>query len=65
MEQVAGDQLLDVGHDASGLLLEVIAVPDNKNPGGLAVIHAMPVEWRKNWPSNLHTKLLPTQANAI
>jgi hypothetical protein len=36
------DQLLYVGQDDRGIELLVIAVPDNRNPGGLAVIHAMP-----------------------
>jgi hypothetical protein len=36
------DQLLYVGQDDRGIELLVIAVPDNRIPGGLAVIHAMP-----------------------
>ena len=36
------DQLLYVGQDDRGIELLVIAVPDNRKPGGLAVIHAMP-----------------------
>jgi hypothetical protein len=42
-----GDQLLFVGVDDRGVELEVIAVPDDKNPATLAVIHAMPTEFRK------------------
>jgi hypothetical protein len=36
------DQLLYVGRDDRGIELLIIAVPDNRDPGGLAVIHAMP-----------------------
>jgi transcriptional/translational regulatory protein YebC/TACO1 len=36
------DQLLYAGQGDRGIELLVIAVPDNRNPGGLAVIHAMP-----------------------
>jgi len=42
-----GDQLLFVGVDDRGIELEIIAVPDNRNPETLAVIHAMPTELRK------------------
>ena len=35
-------QLLYVGQDDRGIELLIIAVPDNRDPGGLAVIHAMP-----------------------
>ncbi|MEO6702543.1 MAG: hypothetical protein ABI140_19960 [Jatrophihabitantaceae bacterium] len=42
-----GDQLLFVGVDDRGIELEIIAVPDNRNPETLAVIHAMPTEFRK------------------
>ena len=42
-----GDQLLFVGVDDRGIELEIIAVPDNKNPETLAVIHAMATEFRK------------------
>lgn len=31
-----------VGADARGVELEIVADPDDRNPGGLAVIHAMP-----------------------
>lgn len=43
---VIGDQLHDVGTDARGIELEIVAVPDNRKPGGLAVIHAMPISFR-------------------
>jgi hypothetical protein len=42
-----GDQLLFVGLDDRGVELEIIAVPDDRNPETLAVIHAMPTEFRK------------------
>lgn len=41
-----GDRLLYVGRDERGVELEIIAVPDNRRPGGLAVIHAMPTYYR-------------------
>jgi hypothetical protein len=44
---VVGDQPLFVGVDDRGIELEIIAVPDNRNPETLAVIHAMPTEFRK------------------
>lgn len=43
---VLGDQLHFVGTDMRGIELEVVAVPDDHNPGGLAVIHAMPTGFR-------------------
>jgi hypothetical protein len=43
----AGDQLHYLGTDARGIELEIIAVHDDRNPGGLAVIHAMPTEFRE------------------
>jgi transcriptional/translational regulatory protein YebC/TACO1 len=36
------DRLVYVGLDDRGVELVVIAVPDNRDPAGLAVIHAMP-----------------------
>ena len=42
-----GDQLLFVGVDDRGIELEIIAVPDDRNPETLAVIHAMPTDLRK------------------
>jgi hypothetical protein len=41
------DQLLFVGEDDRGIELAIIAVPDDRNPETLAVIHAMPTEFRK------------------
>ena len=43
---VIGDQLHYVGSDSRGVEIEVIAVPDDRTPGGLAVIHAMPTSFR-------------------
>jgi hypothetical protein len=40
------DQLLYIGKDDRGVELEVIAVPDDRNPGGVTVIHAMPTSMR-------------------
>jgi hypothetical protein len=44
---VIGDQLHYVGVDVRGVELEIVAVPDDRNPGGLAVIHAMPTSFRR------------------
>ena len=44
---VGEDQLLYVGIDDRGVELEVIAVPDDRRPGQLAVIHAMPTSYRR------------------
>jgi hypothetical protein len=43
---VIGDRLHYVGADSRGVELEVIAVADDRSPGGLAVIHAMPTGYR-------------------
>lgn len=43
---VIGDQLHYVGTDAHGVVIEIVAVPDTRKPGGLAVIHAMPASFR-------------------
>lgn len=43
---VIGDQLYYVGTDSRGVELEVVAVPDDRNLGGLAVSHAMPTSFR-------------------
>jgi hypothetical protein len=43
---VIGDQLHYVGVDGRGVELEIVAVPDDRKPGGLAVIHAMPTGFR-------------------
>lgn len=40
-------KLLYVGTDSRGIELEVVAVGDDKHPGGLAVIHAMPTHYRQ------------------
>lgn len=45
VETDLGPQLHYVGLDDRGVELHVIAVPDNRNPGGLAVIHAMPTSY--------------------
>lgn len=42
-----GDSLVYVGRDSRGVEIEVVVVPDDRRPGGLAVIHAMPTDWRK------------------
>jgi hypothetical protein len=44
---VVGDQLHYLGIDGRGVELEIVAVPDDRNPGGLAVIHAMPTGFRR------------------
>ena len=36
-----------IGLDDRGVELEVVAVPDDKHDGGIAVIHAMPTELRR------------------
>ena len=40
------DALVYIGTDDRGVELYIIAVPDNRRPGGLAVIHCTPNEWR-------------------
>lgn len=40
-----GPQLHYVAEDDRGVELHVIAVPDNRREGGLAVIHAMPTSY--------------------
>jgi len=40
-----GWQLHFLGADDRGIELHVIAVPDNRREGGLAVIHAMPTSY--------------------
>ena len=42
-----GDQLHYVGTDSCGVDLAVVAGLDDRNPGGPAVIHAMPVNFRR------------------
>jgi hypothetical protein len=39
--------LVFIGVDDRGVELEIIAVPDDRNPDALAVIHAMPTAFRK------------------
>lgn len=34
------------GPDSRGVEIELVAVPDDRKPGGLAVIHAMPASFR-------------------
>jgi len=44
---VDGDAARYVGVDVRGLEIEIVVVPDNRNEGGFAVIHAMPTIWRR------------------
>jgi hypothetical protein len=46
-ELLEGGKLLYLGADSRGVEIEVVAVPDNKHAGGLAVIHAMPTHYRQ------------------
>lgn len=43
---VEGDALRYIGLDDRGILLEIVAVPDDRDPDSLAVIHAMPANYR-------------------
>jgi hypothetical protein len=43
-----GDRLAFIGADDRGVELEIIAVPDDRDPDALAVIHAMPTGFRRN-----------------
>jgi len=45
VETEDGSQLHFLGLDDRGVELHVIAVPDNRREGGLAVIHAMPTSY--------------------
>ncbi len=45
VETDLGPQLHYIGADDRGVELHVIAVPDDRNPEGLAVIHAMPTSF--------------------
>lgn len=47
-----GPQLHYVGTDDRGVELHVIAVPDDRRDGGLAVIHAMPTSYSRPWSKN-------------
>jgi hypothetical protein len=49
LERIEGDAQVFIGVDASGLEIEIVVVPDNRRPGELAVIHAMPRRWRTRW----------------
>lgn len=42
-----GDQALYVGADDRGVELELIVVPDDRDPDAFTVIHAMPTDWRR------------------
>lgn len=42
------DQLLYIGKDDRGVELEVIAVPDDRDPGGVTIIHALTTSMRGN-----------------
>jgi hypothetical protein len=42
-----GDRLVFIGEDDRGVELEIIAVPDDRDPDALAVIHAMPTGFRR------------------
>lgn len=42
-----GDQLIYIGTDDRGLALLIIAVPDDRHPDTIAVIHATPLHWRR------------------
>lgn len=44
---IEGDAMVYVGLDDRGVELEVVAVPDDKHDGGIAVIHAMPTALRR------------------
>ena len=52
VETEQGPQLHYVGSDDRGVQLHVIAVADNRNPGGLAVIHAMPTSFTERGGSS-------------
>lgn len=41
------DQLLYLAFDDRGVEVEVIAVPDDRDPANLTVIHAMPTSYRE------------------
>lgn len=45
VEHKLGAQLHYVGADDRGVELHVIAVPDDRHPQGLSVIHAMPTNF--------------------
>lgn len=41
-----GDALIYVGLDDTGLLLEIVFIPDDRDPTRYTCIHAMPAKWR-------------------
>jgi hypothetical protein len=43
--ETQGDRLIYVGPDDRGVDLLVVAIPDDKHPYSLAVIHASPLAW--------------------
>lgn len=45
--EIEGDALVYIGFDDRGVELHIVAVPDDRNDGGLAVIHCMPNDWRR------------------
>lgn len=44
---LVGDALVYIGVDAPRRRTEIIAVPDDKRPGDMAVTHAMPMHYRQ------------------
>lgn len=49
VETEDGPQLHFLGADDRGIELHVVAVPDNRRDGGLAVIHAMPTSYTDSY----------------
>ncbi len=43
----SGDRLVFIGEDDRGVELEIIAIPDDRDPNALAVIPVMPTAFRK------------------
>lgn len=41
------DAAVYVGTDVRGVEIELVVVVDDRNEGGLTVIHAMPTAWRR------------------
>jgi len=41
------DAAVYVGTDDEGVEIELVIVADDRNEGGLTVIHAMPTAWRR------------------
>lgn len=44
---IEGDAQTYIGTDDRGVELKIVLVPDNRRPGGWAVIHAMPTSYSK------------------